>query len=176
MRNPAMAMDCGIAFITEDRKETGCFLLLDVLDNMQVALLRTRGVTAGFVNERAIEKLCLEQKNRLRVRTPDLGEPVINLSGGNQQKVLIARWLMTNPRILILDEPTRGIDVGAKAEIHKLISELAGQGVAVLMISSELPEVLGMSDRVLVMHEGRMTGIVEREDATQVRIMELASQ
>ena len=176
MRNPAMAMDCGIAFITEDRKETGCFLLLDVLDNMQVALLRTRGVTAGFVNERAIEKLCLEQKDRLRVRTPDLGEPVINLSGGNQQKVLIARWLMTNPRILILDEPTRGIDVGAKAEIHKLISELAGQGVAVLMISSELPEVLGMSDRVLVMHEGRMTGIVDRKDATQVRIMELASQ
>jgi len=176
MRNPAMAMDCGIAFITEDRKETGCFLLLDVLDNMQVALLRTRGVTAGFVNERAIEKLCLEQKDRLRVRTPDLGEPVINLSGGNQQKVLIARWLMTNPRILILDEPTRGIDVGAKAEIHKLISELAAQGVAVLMISSELPEVLGMSDRVLVMHEGRMTGIVDRKDATQVRIMELASQ
>ena len=176
MRNPAMAMDCGIAFLTEDRKETGCFLLLDVLDNMQVALLRTRGVTAGFVNEGAIEKLCLEQKNRLRVRTPDLGEPVINLSGGNQQKVLIARWLMTNPRILILDEPTRGIDVGAKAEIHKLISELAGQGVAVLMISSELPEVLGMSDRVLVMHEGRMTGIVDRADATQVRIMELASQ
>jgi inositol transport system ATP-binding protein len=139
-------------------------------------LLRKQCVTAGFVNEGAIEKLCQEQKARLRVRTPDLHEPVINLSGGNQQKVLIARWLMTNPRILILDEPTRGIDVGAKAEIHKLISELAGQGVAVLMISSEMPEVLGMSDRVLVMHEGRMTGIVDRKDATQVKIMELASQ
>jgi len=176
MRSPAMAMDCGIAFITEDRKETGCFLLLDVMANMQVALLRTRCVTAGFVNENAVERLCLEQKDRLRVRTPDLGEPVINLSGGNQQKVLIARWLMTNPRILILDEPTRGIDVGAKAEIHRLISELAAQGVAVLMISSELPEVLGMSDRVLVMHEGHMTGIVDRKDATQVKIMELASQ
>jgi inositol transport system ATP-binding protein len=110
------------------------------------------------------------------VRTPDLEEPIINLSGGNQQKVLIARWLMTNPKILILDEPTRGIDVGAKAEIHKLITELAVQGVAVFMISSELPEVLGMSDRILVMHEGRMTGIVDRKDATQVRIMELASQ
>ena len=171
-----MAMDSGMAFITEDRKETGCFLLLDVMANMQVALLRTRCVSAGFVNEGAVEKLCLEQKDRLRVRTPDLGEPVINLSGGNQQKVLIARWLMTNPRILILDEPTRGIDVGAKAEIHRLISELAAQGVAVLMISSELPEVLGMSDRVLVMHEGRMTGIVDRQDATQVKIMELASQ
>ena len=116
------------------------------------------------------------RRRACRVRTPDLDEPVINLSGGNQQKVLIARWLMTHPRILILDEPTRGIDVGAKAEIHRLISELAAKGVAVLMISSEMPEVLGMSDRVLVMHEGRMTGIVDRKDATQVKIMELASQ
>ncbi len=90
--------------------------------------------------------------------------------------MLIARWLLTKPRILILDEPTRGIDVGAKAEIHRLICELAGQGVAVLMISSELPEVLGMSDRVMVMHEGRMTGILDRKDATQVRVMELAAR
>ena len=120
--------------------------------------------------------MCLQQQASLRVRTPDLFEPCINLSGGNQQKVLIARWLMTKPRILILDEPTRGIDVGAKAEIHRLISELAGQGVAVMMISSELPEVLGMSDRILVMHEGRMTGIVDRKDANQVKIMELAAQ
>jgi len=175
MRSPAVAMDAGLAFLTEDRKETGCFLLLDITSNMQVALLRRQHVTAGFVNERAIEKLCLEQKDSLRVRTPDLHEPVINLSGGNQQKVLIARWLMTKPRILILDEPTRGIDVGAKAEIHRLISELAGQGVAVLMISSEMPEVLGMSDRILVMHEGRQTGIIDRKDADQVKIMELAS-
>ena len=176
MRNPAVAMDAGMAFLTEDRKESGCFLLLDVMANMQIAVLRRGFVKAGFVNETAIEKLCQEQKTRLRVRTPDLEEPIINLSGGNQQKVLIARWLMTHPRILILDEPTRGIDVGAKAEIHRLISELAGQGVAVIMISSEMPEVLGMSDRVLVMHEGRMTGIVDRADATQVKIMELASQ
>jgi inositol transport system ATP-binding protein len=176
MRNPAMAMDSGMAFITEDRKETGCFLLLDVLANMQIAVLRRDYVRAGFVNERAVEARCMQQKDRLRIRTPDLNETIINLSGGNQQKVLIARWLMTNPRILILDEPTRGIDVGAKAEIHRLISELAGQGVAVIMISSEMPEVLGMSDRVLVMHEGRMTGIVDRKDATQVKIMELASQ
>ncbi len=176
MRNPAMAMDAGMAFITEDRKETGCFLLLDVLANMQIAVLRRDYVRAGFVNERAVEARCTQQKDRLRIRTPDLNETIINLSGGNQQKVLIARWLMTNPRILILDEPTRGIDVGAKAEIHRLISELAGQGVAVIMISSEMPEVLGMSDRVLVMHEGRMTGIVDRKDATQVKIMELASQ
>jgi inositol transport system ATP-binding protein len=99
-----------------------------------------------------------------------------NLSGGNQQKVLIGRWLLTNPKILLLDEPTRGIDVGAKAEIHRLITELASQGVAVLMISSEMPEVLGMSDRVMVMHEGRLTGILDRREADQVKIMELASQ
>ena len=176
IRTPGVAMDAGMAFLTEDRKESGCFLLLDVMANMQIALLRSGHVSAGFVREREIEKLCQEQKTRLRVRTPDLHEPVLNLSGGNQQKVLIARWLMIHPRILILDEPTRGIDVGAKAEIHRLISELAGQGVAVMMISSEMPEVLGMSDRVLVMHEGRMTGIVDRKDATQVKIMELASQ
>ena len=176
INKPGVAMDAGMAFLTEDRKASGCFLLLDIMANMQIALLRHGHATAGFVNERKIEALCQEQKARLRVRTPDLEEPIINLSGGNQQKVLIARWLLTRPRILILDEPTRGIDVGAKAEIHKLITELAVQGVAVFMISSELPEVLGMSDRILVMHEGRMTGIVDRKDATQVRIMELASQ
>jgi len=176
IRNPGTAMDAGMAFLTEDRKESGCFLLLDVMANMQIALLRHGHARVGFVKEREIEALCQQQKARLRVRTPDLEEPVLNLSGGNQQKVLIARWLMTKPRILILDEPTRGIDVGAKAEIHKLISELAGQGVAVMMISSEMPEVLGMSDRILVMHEGRMTGIVDRKDANQVKIMELASQ
>ena len=173
--DPGVAMDAGMAFLTEDRKESGCFLLLDIMANMQIALLRHGHARGGFVKEREIEKLCQEQKARLRIRTPDLEEPILNLSGGNQQKVLIARWLMTHPRILILDEPTRGIDVGAKAEIHRLITELAGRGVAVMMISSEMPEVLGMSDRVLVMHEGRMTGIVDRKDATQVKIMELAS-
>jgi inositol transport system ATP-binding protein len=176
IKNPGVAMDAGMAFLTEDRKESGCFLLLDIMSNMQIALLRNGYARAGFVKEREIEALCQQQKARLRVRTPDLEEPILNLSGGNQQKVLIARWLLTRPRILILDEPTRGIDVGAKAEIHKLISELAGQGVAVMMISSEMPEVLGMSDRILVMHEGRMTGIVDRKDADQVKIMELASQ
>jgi inositol transport system ATP-binding protein len=176
MKTPGIAMDAGLAFLTEDRKDTGCFLVLDIQSNMQMALLRRGYAKAGFVNEREIEQLCQEQKQRLRVRTPDLHEPIINLSGGNQQKVLIARWLMTKPRILILDEPTRGIDVGAKAEIHKLITELAGQGVAILMISSELPEVLGMSDRVLVMHEGHMTGILDRKDANQVSVMELASR
>ena len=176
IRNPGVAMDAGMGFLTEDRKESGCFLMLDVTANMQAAILRNGYTRAGIVQEREIERLCEDQKTKLRVRTPDLQEPVINLSGGNQQKVLIARWLLTQPRILILDEPTRGIDVGAKAEIHRLICELAGRGVAVLMISSELPEVLGMSDRVLVMHEGRMTGILDRQEATQVRVMELAAR
>jgi inositol transport system ATP-binding protein len=174
--NPGVAMRNGMAFITEDRKETGCFLILDVLENMQMAVLNRGFVTAGFVTQGKLTHECNELKDKLRVKTPDLQEPVGNLSGGNQQKVLIGRWLLTKPRILILDEPTRGIDVGAKAEIHRLISQLAGQGVAVMMISSEMPEVLGMSDRVMVMHEGRVTGFIDRKDATQVKIMELASR
>jgi ribose transport system ATP-binding protein/inositol transport system ATP-binding protein len=105
-----------------------------------------------------------------------MDERIINLSGGNQQKVLIGRWLLTKPRILILDEPTRGIDVGAKAEIHRMISTLAGEGVAVIMISSELPEVLGMSDRVVTVRQGRVAGILDRAEADQVKIMELAAQ
>ena len=110
------------------------------------------------------------------MKTPDLNERIENLSGGNQQKVLIGRWLLTKPRILILDEPTRGIDVGAKSEIHRLISKLAGEGVAVIMISSEMPEILGMSDRILVMHEGKCTGILDRAEADQIKIMELAAK
>jgi inositol transport system ATP-binding protein len=172
---PAQAMRHGMAFLTEDRKETGCFLMLDVQTNMDLAVLRSRYVKLGFVDQARLQADCEDMSRKLRVKTPGMHEVIQNLSGGNQQKVLIGRWLLTQPRILILDEPTRGIDVGAKAEIHRLVSQLAGQGVAVLLISSEMPEVLGMSDRVLVMHEGRMTGIVDRKDADQVRIMELAS-
>jgi inositol transport system ATP-binding protein len=175
IKSPAMAMGHGMAFLTEDRKETGCFLLLDVQDNTQMAVLQDRYVNYGFVQQAALSKDSEAMAQTLRVRTPDMQEPVINLSGGNQQKVLIARWLLTKPRILILDEPTRGIDVGAKAEIHRLVSELAGQGVAVIMISSEMPEVLGMSDRIMVVHEGRVTGFLDRAEADQVKIMELAS-
>ena len=174
--SPGVAMDHGMAFLTEDRKETGCFLILDCLENIQMALLTRDKVKAGFVQQREVTALAEELARTLRVKTPNLQERVENLSGGNQQKLLIARWLLTKPRILILDEPTRGIDVGAKSEIHRLITELAGQGVAVLMISSELPEVLGMSDRVMVMHEGRVSGVLDRSEATQVRIMDLASQ
>ena len=174
--SPAAAMKFGMAFLTEDRKDTGCFLILDILSNMETAVLSQRYVNFGFVQRGALQRDCEEMSRALRVKTPSLDEVIQNLSGGNQQKVLIGRWLLTKPKILILDEPTRGIDVGAKAEIHRLVSKLAGEGVAVLMISSEMPEVLGMSDRIMVMHEGRMTGIVERKDADQVRIMELASR
>jgi inositol transport system ATP-binding protein len=168
-------MRAGMALLTEDRKDTGCFLMLSVGENMEMAVLNDRYVKGGFVSQGAVNAECNRMKDAMRVKTPDLAERIENLSGGNQQKVLIGRWLMTNPRILILDEPTRGIDVGAKAEIHRLISRLAGQGVAVIMISSELPEVLGMSDRVAVMHAGRMTGILDRAEADQVSIMRLAA-
>ena len=173
--SPSVAMANGMAFLTEDRKETGCFLLLDIQENTQMAVLQTKYVNFGFVQQQALSADSKVMSDRLRVRTPDMQEPIINLSGGNQQKVLISRWLLTKPRILILDEPTRGIDVGAKAEIHKLVSELVKDGVAVIMISSEMPEVLGMSDRIMVVHEGRVTGFLDRNDADQVKIMELAS-
>jgi inositol transport system ATP-binding protein len=162
-------MKHGTAFLT------GCFLILDVLSNMQVAVLNQDFVRAGFVDNKPLSERCEEMRKALRVKTPNLHEPVGNLSGGNQQKVLIGRWLLTKPKILILDGPTRGIDVGAKAEIHRLITELASQGVAVLMLSSKMPEVLGMSDRVMAMHEGRSTGILGGE-ADRVKIVELASQ
>jgi inositol transport system ATP-binding protein len=176
MTSPGKALAAGMAFLTEDRKETGCFLSLDILSNMDSAVLNQRYVRSGFVDSKTLGTDCIEMANRLKVKTPSMHEIIQNLSGGNQQKVLVGRWLLTHAKILILDEPTRGIDVGAKAEIHKLVSDLAGQGVAILMISSEMPEVLGMSDRIMVMHEGRVTGILDRKDATQVSIMELAAK
>ena len=173
---PAQAMAHGMAFLTEDRKETGCFLTLDCLENIQSALITRSHVKHGFVQQAEVTRLAEDMARTLRVKTPNLQETVENLSGGNQQKLLIARWLLTKPRILILDEPTRGIDVGAKSEIHRLITELAAQGVAVLMISSELPEVLGMSDRIMVMHEGHVSGFLDRAEADQVKIMSLAAK
>ncbi|MQW89261.1 sugar ABC transporter ATP-binding protein [Sinorhizobium saheli] len=174
--SPNTAIRNRMAFLTEDRKDTGCLLILDILENMQIAVLQDRFVKGGFVTEKEVTAACEEMSRKLRVKTPNLNERIENLSGGNQQKVLIGRWLLTNPRILILDEPTRGIDVGAKAEIHRLVTELARNGVAVIMISSEMPEVLGMSDRIMVMHEGRVTGFLDRAEATQIKVMELAAR
>jgi inositol transport system ATP-binding protein len=172
--SPKTGMDQGLALLTEDRKSTGLFLMHSVLDNMQIASIRTH-TSAGFVKQSALNGICTKMRDSLRIKTPTLNEIIGNLSGGNQQKALIARCLMTNPRILILDEPTRGIDVGAKAEIHRLISDLAGQGLAIIMISSEMPEILGMSDRIMVMHEGHVSGFLDRDEATQEKIMQLAA-
>ncbi|OWV66963.1 D-ribose transporter ATP-binding protein [Rhizobium sp. R339] len=174
--SPTDAIRHQMAFLTEDRKDTGCLLILDILENMQIAVLQDRYVKGGFVQQGALEATCEDMAKRLRVKTPNLYERVENLSGGNQQKVLIGRWLLTHPKILILDEPTRGIDVGAKAEIHRLVTEMARNGVAIIMISSEMPEVLGMSDRIMVMHEGRVTGFLNRDEATQIKVMELAAR
>lgn len=174
MNDPCLAIQKGLALLTEDRKDTGIFPCLSVLENMEVAVLPNYS-GSGFVQQKPLRDLCEDMCRKLRVKTPSLEQCIANLSGGNQQKALLARWLMTNPRVLILDEPTRGIDVGAKAEIYRLISLLASEGMAVIMISSELPEVLGMSDRILVMHEGEVTGVLDRDEATQERIMHHAS-
>ncbi|HUP38471.1 MAG TPA: sugar ABC transporter ATP-binding protein [Vicinamibacterales bacterium] len=173
--SPAAAIERGLAFLTEDRKISGLFEPLRVHENMEVAVLSGEFVTSGFVRQARLLAACRETADAVRVKTPDLFEPVRHLSGGNQQKVLVGRWLLTAPRILILDEPTRGIDVGAKAEIHRLISTLAAQGAAVILISSEMPEILGMSDRVMVMRHGMVAGTVDRSDATQVELMRLAA-
>jgi ABC-type sugar transport system ATPase subunit len=172
---PSTAIDRGMALLTEDRKVSGLFLPLSVQDNMEVTTLNGRFIKMGFVRQRKLLAACAAMADTLRVKTPDLVEPVQNLSGGNQQKVLVGRWLLTSPRILILDEPTRGIEVAAKADIHRLISGLAEEGAAVLMISSEMPEILGMSDRVMVMREGRTAGILDRREANQVELMRLAA-
>lgn len=175
IKSPQDAILQGMALLTEDRKETGCFLPLSVQENIQPAVLHERYVKNGFVEQKSLDHDSAEICQKLRVKTPSLFEIIENLSGGNQQKVLIGRWLLTEPKILIMDEPTRGIDVGAKAEIHRLVTQLARKGVAVIMVSSEMPEVLGMSDRIVVMHEGHITGILDRAEADQVKIMDLAS-
>jgi len=174
INSPADAIQHGLALLTEDRKLKGILGVLPVRDNMIIASLRNYE-KRGFLEGRRIEETLAQEKKRLDIKTPSMDQLIKLLSGGNQQKVLISRWLLTSPDILILNEPTRGIDVGAKAEIHKLMSKLAQDGKAIIMISSELPEILGMSDRILVMHEGKVGGIFERKTATQKSIMEAAT-
>ncbi len=173
---PRDAIQRSIAMLTEDRRATGIFGILPVSDNVSVASL-DRYLEAGlFLNERKIEELVKENVAKLSIKTPSTKTPISSLSGGNQQKVLISRWLANDPDILILDEPTRGIDVGAKYEIYTIIASLAAQGKSIIMISSELPELIGMSDRILVMCDGRKTGEIDGEEATQENIMALATQ
>ena len=174
IRSPADAIRNGLALLTEDRKLTGIMGVLSVRDNMTVASL-PRFSPGGVLRKRQIDRECQKQREALAIKTPTIHQLIKLLSGGNQQKVLVSRWLLTTPEILMIDEPTRGIDVGAKAEIHRLMCQLAGQGKAILMVSSEMPEILGMSDRVLVMHEGRLTGEFSRAEATQESIMRAAT-
>jgi inositol transport system ATP-binding protein len=164
----------GMAFLTEDRKRTGLYLNLSVRDNIIMPSLR-KNLIAFFVNHRALKKLCLDAVDSLHIKTPSLNQPVMFLSGGNQQKVLVSRWLATVPSLLILDEPTRGIDVATKSEIYRLMSNLAKEGKAIILISSEMPEILAMSDRIMVMHEGRKVGEISRAEATQEKILHMAT-
>ncbi len=175
IRSSEQAIRHKIALLTEERRVTGIFPVLSVLENALIANLG-RYVSYGLLDEKARRDDADNSVNRLRVKTPSLKTLIKDLSGGNQQKVLFARWLLTEPEILLLDEPTRGIDVGAKYEIYNIITELAQQGKSIIMISSEMPELLGMSDRIMVMCEGRLAGIVEGKDATQEAIMRLATQ
>lgn len=142
--------------------------------NMTLATLKVFTGLLGKVDTRKEAQTVSDYVQRLRIKTPSITQTVENLSGGNQQKVLVGKWLMTQPKIMILDEPTRGIDVGAKVEIYNLINELKKNGIAIIMISSELPEILGICDRILVMHEGRITGCLEDNEATQEKIMRYA--
>ncbi len=169
------AIDNGISLVPEDRKLLGLVLGQSILKN--ISLPNMDRFTGRFsVNQHKEYYECDKMSKRLSVKSPSVHSIVESLSGGNQQKVVLAKCIMSNPKILILDEPTRGIDVGAKYEIYKLMNTLANQGVAIIMVSSELPEILGMSDRILVMHEGRCTGIIDNDEyATQERIMTLAT-
>ena len=176
IKRPHDAIKNGIALLTEDRRATGIFGVLSVADNVSIASL-DKFVRYGFwLSVRKIEELVRENVSKLSIKTPSSKTKIQSLSGGNQQKVIISRWLANNPDILILDEPTRGIDVGAKYEIYTIIADLAKQGKSIIMISSEMPELIGMSDRILVMCDGRISGEVSGEEATQENIMSLATK
>lgn len=172
--SPADAIRAGIGLITEDRKHQGLVLSLSVGENITMAALDTVS-SHTFVSSTGEQKLVSQQIDSLKIRTPGAEQLVKNLSGGNQQKVVIAKWLATNPNVLIMDEPTRGVDVGAKAEIYQIMNMLTAAGVGILMISSELPEILGMSDRVLVMHQGKLMADMPVDGATQEKIMAYAA-
>ena len=173
IRQPSQAIDLGLAYVSEDRAVSGIFRTLSVEENITAAV--PKQIAPGGVIRRAVEKaLASDSVRKLRIRLASLRQPIGELSGGNQQKAILARWLLTDPSVLILDEPTRGIDIGVKAEFYEMIGELAASGRAILLISSELPELLALCDRVLVMSEGRLTANIPRADATQESIMHAA--
>lgn len=172
--SPSQAIKQGIGFLTENRKDEGLILDFNIKDNM--TLPSTKDFSKhGFFDEKTSTTFVQQLINRLYIKSgrPDL--EVGNLSGGNQQKVVLAKWIGIAPRVLILDEPTRGVDVGAKREIYQLMNELADRGVPIVMVSSDLPEILGVSDRIMVMHEGRISGELSRKEADQEKVMQLAT-
>ena len=177
IKHPIDAMNAGIGLITEDRRGNGIFGCLSIKDNVGVSIYN-KYLNAGFVlNHKKINEIVTSSIKKLSIKTPSMKEHISNLSGGNQQKVIISRWLANDPDILIMDEPTRGIDVGAKHEIYEIMCDLAKQGKAIIMISSEMSELLGMSDRICVMCNGKLTGEVkEPEDMTQAKVMEYATR
>jgi D-xylose transport system ATP-binding protein len=174
VRSARDAMRNGISLVPEDRKQHGLVLIQSILRNISLANL-DQFSSLFRINDTAELKVSTDFAKSLAIKASDLNAPVDSLSGGNQQKVVISKWLMSRPKVLIMDDPTRGIDVGTKYEIYKIMNELSEKGIAIIMISSELEEVLGMSDRVLVMHEGRSVGMLDIAEATQEKIMALAT-
>jgi D-xylose transport system ATP-binding protein len=174
IKSPSDAIRQGLAYVSEDRKRFGLVLGMDITKNSTLAALKKfmkHSIIDSALEIKGVENMA----KRMKLKTTNLETKARQLSGGNQQKVVLSKWLLTNPKVLILDEPTRGIDVGAKFEIYKLINELAKDGVGIILISSELPEVLGMSDRILVMSEGKIKGEFLKEEATQEKIMSCAT-
>src|SRR5436305_11853694 len=169
--SPTVAMQYGLAYVPEDRRQQGLVMDFSIAANMTLPIVQQLSRFGVVVDRQREREIATDYSQQLRVRSAGIDQLVKALSGGNQQKVVLAKWLITNPKILILDEPTRGVDVGAKAEVHRIVSDLAAKGLAIILISSELPEVLGMSDRVLVMHEGRLTAMFNRAEANQEKVM-----
>ena len=171
---PHDAIMHGIGFVTEDRKGQGLVAGMSIRENFSLTHLEAYA-PFQFVRRAAEDERCRQYVRTLGVKTPSIEQKVINLSGGNQQKVVLAKWVAREPRVLIVDEPTRGIDIGAKAEVHALLGRLAAQGIAIIAISSDLQEVLAISDRILVVREGRLNGVFERGEASQERVMAAAT-
>ncbi|MCL1896328.1 MAG: sugar ABC transporter ATP-binding protein, partial [Clostridiales bacterium] len=175
IRSPRDAVNAGICLVSEDRRREGIIPTMSVRENITIPSL-SRLSKRGFVDNEKEEALAVEYVDKLSIKTPTTEQKIANLSGGNQQKVCLAKWLAVNPSVIVMDEPTRGVDVGAKAEIHKLIEGLAKEGIAIIMISSELPEIMGASDRIIVLYEGRQTGEIDvDESVTQELIMKNAT-
>ena len=173
IHEPRQAIMQGISYVSEDRKKYGLNMLMDIEDNVSMAALEKIS-KGGIIDNSKKIATTLKYIKEMNIKTPSTKQMVVNLSGGNQQKVVLGKWLMTEPKVLILDEPTRGIDIGAKYEIYNIMNKLILDGVSIIMISSELPEIIGMSDRVLVMHEGKITGELNKNELSQEAIMRFA--